>query len=74
MRSVMLPVPRLTPVSPHQVMIKTVELPHSKFERCVLPDVYGEVLVLERFKNQAGICQVGKERVCLDTATSRACS
>lgn len=33
-----------------QVVIKTIELSPSLYERCVLPDAYSEVLMLERYK------------------------
>ncbi|GAX76274.1 hypothetical protein CEUSTIGMA_g3718.t1 [Chlamydomonas eustigma] len=41
-----------------QVMVKVVELPGSLHERCVLPDVYGEVRILERYRGVRGICQL----------------
>lgn len=39
-------------------MIKSIELPSSAFERCVLPAVYGEVAIMERFTGQRGMCQL----------------
>lgn len=32
-----------------QVVIKSIEIPGSIYDRCVLPDVYGEVSILERY-------------------------
>jgi hypothetical protein len=31
-------------------VIKTIELPNSQYDRNVLPDMYGEILVLEHFR------------------------
>ena len=39
-------------------MIKAIDLPTSSYERCVLPDIYGEVLILERYRGCRGICQL----------------
>ena len=39
-------------------MIKSIDLPSSSYDRCVLPDMYGEVLILERYKGCPGICQL----------------
>ncbi|KAG2493918.1 hypothetical protein HYH03_007854 [Edaphochlamys debaryana] len=41
-----------------QVVIKTIQLPSSAFDGCVLPDVYGEVAIMERFRGCEGICQL----------------
>jgi hypothetical protein len=32
------------------VMIKTIDLPGSLYDRCVLQDVYSEVSIMERFR------------------------
>jgi hypothetical protein len=44
-------VPAIHPQPPQyqQVVIKCIELPASEYERCVLPAVYGEVSILERY-------------------------
>ena len=39
-------------------MIKEIDLPASCFERCALPDTFGEVAILERYKGCTGICQL----------------
>ena len=41
-----------------QVMIKTIELPTGPYERCVLPDVFGEISIMERYKGVSSICQL----------------
>lgn len=41
-----------------QVVIKTIELSPSLYERCVLPDAYSEVLMLERYKVRGQAVQV----------------
>ncbi|KAG1675247.1 hypothetical protein FOA52_016278 [Chlamydomonas sp. UWO 241] len=41
-----------------QIVIKSVSLASSAYDRCVLPDLFGEILILERFKGCPGICQM----------------
>ena len=41
-----------------QVIIKTIDLPCGPYERCVLPDVFGEVGIMERYKGVPSICQL----------------
>ncbi len=41
-----------------QVMIKAIDLPSSPYERCVLPDMFSEVSILERYRGVRGICQL----------------
>ncbi|GLI60470.1 hypothetical protein VaNZ11_002628 [Volvox africanus] len=43
---------------PMQVVIKTITLPSSPHDSCVLADVFGEVSVMERFKGHECICQL----------------
>ncbi|GIL55554.1 hypothetical protein Vafri_11104 [Volvox africanus] len=43
---------------PMQVVIKTITLPGSSHDSCVLADVFGEVSVMERFKGHECICQL----------------
>lgn len=40
------------------VMIKTIELPSSPYDACVLADVFGEVSILERYRGCEGVCQL----------------
>ena len=39
-------------------MIKTLDIPLSSYDRCVLQDVYAEVSLLERYRGEEGICQL----------------
>ncbi len=39
---------------PQQVVIKTIQLPGSPFDSCVLADVFGEVAIMERFRGARG--------------------
>ncbi|KAG2424575.1 hypothetical protein HXX76_014455 [Chlamydomonas incerta] len=41
-----------------QVVIKTLQLPGSAFDSCVLGDVFGEVAIMERFRGHECICQL----------------
>ncbi|GFR48222.1 hypothetical protein Agub_g10082 [Astrephomene gubernaculifera] len=41
-----------------QVVIKTIQLPGSSFDGCVLADVFGEVTIMERFSGHDCICQL----------------
>lgn len=41
-----------------QVIIKTVALPSSRYDRCVLPDIYGEIAIMDQYKDCPGICQM----------------
>ncbi|GIL85311.1 hypothetical protein Vretimale_10708 [Volvox reticuliferus] len=43
---------------PMQVVIKTIPLPSSPHDSCVLADVFGEVSVMERFVGNECICQL----------------
>ncbi|KXZ55089.1 hypothetical protein GPECTOR_3g244 [Gonium pectorale] len=43
---------------PVQVVIKTIPLPGSPFDGCVLADVFGEVSIMERFTGHECICQL----------------
>lgn len=44
-----------------QIVIKTVSLPMSAYDRCVLPDIFGEIDILERYRGCTGICQVRRK-------------
>ncbi|EFJ50375.1 hypothetical protein VOLCADRAFT_116901, partial [Volvox carteri f. nagariensis] len=44
--------------APMQVVIKTIQLPSSSHDPCVLADVFGEVSVMERFRGHECICQL----------------
>ena len=33
-----------------QVMIKSIDLPPSCYDRCMLPETYGEVLMLDKYR------------------------
>lgn len=41
-----------------QVIIKTVALPSSRYDRCVLPDIYGEIAIMDQYQGCPGICQM----------------
>lgn len=43
---------------PQQVIIKTVALPSSRYDRCVLPDIYGEIAIMDQYQGCPGICQM----------------
>jgi hypothetical protein len=38
-----------------QVIVKTIPLPTSCYDRCIIPDMYGEISVMEKFKVSIGV-------------------
>lgn len=60
---------------PQQVVIKTIQLPGTPFDSCVLADVFGEVAIMERFRGARGSREVNAITCnsCLCRFGDRAC-